>query len=195
MLDQLLGSRLRAKVLGWLFTHPDERFFVRQLTSLLREDSANVSRELARLETFGIVASRVEGRQKYYQADRRSPIFPDLRGLAVKTTGLGDTLRGALAPFRDRVRAAFLFGSFAEGRETAGSDVDLFVVGDVGAREAASRLGPAGRRLGREVNAVIYTPAELRKKAREGHHFVSGVIRGAKLFLMGTEDDLEGIVG
>jgi predicted nucleotidyltransferase len=158
-------------------------------------DAANLSRELARLEAFGIVASRVEGRQKYYQADRRSPIFPDLRGLAVKTTGMGDALRGALAPLRHRVRAAFLFGSFAEGREKAGSDIDLFVVGDAGAREIYSRLGPAVRRLGREVNAAIYTPAELRRKAREGHHFVSEVLQGTKLFLIGSDDDLEGIVG
>jgi len=37
-------------VLGWLFSHPDERYFVRQLTGLLKEDSTNISRELARLE-------------------------------------------------------------------------------------------------------------------------------------------------
>jgi len=50
MLTNLLRSRLRAKVLGWLFSHPDERYFVRQLTGLLKEDSTNISRELARLE-------------------------------------------------------------------------------------------------------------------------------------------------
>lgn len=37
-------------MLGWLFSHPDERYFVRQLTALLKEDSTNISRELARLE-------------------------------------------------------------------------------------------------------------------------------------------------
>ena len=48
MLVELMGSRLRAKALGWLFSHPDERFFVRQLQVLLTEDSTNLSRELAR---------------------------------------------------------------------------------------------------------------------------------------------------
>ena len=54
MIETLMGSRLRAKVLGWLFSHPDERYFVRQLTLLVKEDSTNVSRELTRLAKTGI---------------------------------------------------------------------------------------------------------------------------------------------
>lgn len=55
ILESLLGSRLRAALLGWLFCHPDERFFVRQLAGLLGEDSTNVSRELARLGDLGLL--------------------------------------------------------------------------------------------------------------------------------------------
>jgi DNA-binding transcriptional ArsR family regulator len=54
MLHDLFGSRLRAKALGWLLTHPDERYFVRQLTGILGEDSTNLSRELSRLARMGI---------------------------------------------------------------------------------------------------------------------------------------------
>lgn len=97
-LERLLGSRLRARLLGWLFSHPDERFFVRQLAALLGEDSANLSRELARLSDLGIVSSSKEGQQKYYQADRSGPLYPELRGLVLKTAGLGDLLREGLGP-------------------------------------------------------------------------------------------------
>ncbi|MBN1189605.1 MAG: helix-turn-helix transcriptional regulator [Dehalococcoidales bacterium] len=62
LLPDLLGSRLRAKVLGWLFTHADESFFVRQLTALLDLDSANLSRELARLEKLGLLVSTTSGK-------------------------------------------------------------------------------------------------------------------------------------
>ena len=67
-------------MLGWLFTHPDERFFVRQLTALVKEDSTNVSREPARLEKTGILVSTREGKRKYYRANRQSPIFNELKG-------------------------------------------------------------------------------------------------------------------
>ena len=81
MLANLLGSRVRARLVGWLFSHPDERYFVRQLTGLLKEDSTNVSRELARLEKMGILVSTQVGRQKHYQANRKCAIF-EATGLA-----------------------------------------------------------------------------------------------------------------
>ena len=58
MTEKLFGSKLRAKVLGWFFTHVDERFFVRQLESLLHQDPTNLSRELARLENLRILRER-----------------------------------------------------------------------------------------------------------------------------------------
>jgi hypothetical protein len=72
-------------VLGWLFTHTDERFFVRQLASLLDLDSTNLSRELARLEKIGLLVSETSGKQKYYQANEKSPIFSDLKSIVRKT--------------------------------------------------------------------------------------------------------------
>ncbi|MGP8080338.1 MAG: nucleotidyltransferase domain-containing protein [Dehalococcoidales bacterium] len=81
MLETLFGSKLRAKILGRLFTRSGERYFVRQLAATIGEDSTNVSRELARLEQAGLLVSITEGRQKYYQADPKSPLFKDIRGL------------------------------------------------------------------------------------------------------------------
>jgi len=156
MLEKLFGSRLRARVIGWLFTHPDERFFVRQLTKLLDEDSTNLSRELAKLEELGFLTSRLEGRQKYYQANTRSPMFEELKGLAVKTTGLADHLRKALRPLTNQIRVAFIHGSFARGQATAESDIDLILVGRVTSRDTATTLGRTGTKLGREINHVVY---------------------------------------
>jgi DNA-binding transcriptional ArsR family regulator len=110
MLDKLLASRLRAKAIGWLFTHPDERYFVRQLTSILDEDSTNLSRELAKLARMGILICREEGRQKYYQVNRDSPVFEELRGLAVKSYAVVDTLSKALGQSAERIDSAFIYG-------------------------------------------------------------------------------------
>jgi predicted nucleotidyltransferase len=193
VLEELLGSRLRAKLLGWLFTHPHERFFVRQLTALLGEDSTNISRELARLAGLRVLITQREGLQRYYQANPSCPVFAELRGLVVKTIGLGDAVRTALAPLADRVSVAFLFGSFARAEETAGSDIDLFVVGKLALRDLGAILGPAKRALGREINPVVCTGAELKRKAAEKHHFISEVLKGPKVFLIGTADDLKRI--
>lgn len=70
-----------------------------------------------------------QGRQRYYRAAVDAPFFPELRGLVAKTSGLAEVLAGTLAPLRDRIRLAFIFGSVATGREGRGSDIDLLVVG------------------------------------------------------------------
>lgn len=195
MLDRLFGSRLRARVLGWFLSHPDERFFVRQLESLLGEDSTNLSRELARLSVLGILAQQSEGRQKYYQANRRSAIFPDLQQLVLKTSGVADVLRAALTPLNPRICTAFVFGSVAKGEPSAESDVDLMVIGEVTVRELVSALAQAQRQLGREVNPTVYSAEEFAQKTAKGQPFVQSVRRGPKLFVIGDERELAGLGG
>lgn len=195
MMEQLFGSRLRAKLVGWLMTHPDERYFVRQLTAILEGDSTNVSRELTRLARMGLLTCQEEGRQKYYQANRRCPVFGELKGLAVKTFGLGDVLREDLKPMAGKIRVAFLFGSFAKLKETADSDVDILAVGETGSAEVVKALRPARERLGREINVTVYSPLEFRAKAKAGHDFIARVLKGRRIYLIGSEDDLKKLVG
>lgn len=190
ILGTLLGSKLRAKVLGWLFTHPDERYFVRQLTALVAEDSTNVSRELARLEKTGILVSTTEGKQKYYQANQKSPLFNELHGLIVKTVGVADVLRSALAPSIGQIRVAFIFGSIASGDERRTSDIDVMIIGRISFEGVVSLLSSAEEKLGREVNPVVYPIAEFKKKVKEDHHFVRTVLEGNKMFLIGNEGEL-----
>ena len=194
MLETLLGSKLRAKVLGWLFSHPDERYFVRQLTSLLQEDSTNVSRELSRLEKTGILISTTEGRQKYYQANRQSPLFSELHGLIVKTAGVADVLRLALEEKQRQIKVAFIFGSFAAGNENRASDIDVMVIGRISFGDVVSLLSLIEDRMGRQVNPVVYPVAEFKEKVEEDHHFVSAVLDKEKIFLLGDERELRRLV-
>jgi predicted nucleotidyltransferase len=191
LLEYLLGSRLRARLLGWLFSHPGERYFVRQLAGLLGEDSTNLSRELARLADLGLVTGSRDGQQKYFRINAEAPVFPELRGLVLKTSGLGDLIRESLQPLAGRVRVALVFGSFAAGKADAASDVDLLVVGDVSLRELVEALSPIQNRLGREVNPVVYPVPEFREKLGQGHRFLSSVLEGPKLFLIGSPDELD----
>lgn len=142
MLETIFGSKLRAKVLGWLFSHTDERYFVRQLTALLGEDSTNVSRELARLEKAGILVATAEGKQKYYQANKQSPVFNELKSLLTYMTGKDRALNTGspassrlrvppekLAEFcrKNRIKKLSLFGSVLRDDFGPDSDIDVLV--------------------------------------------------------------------
>ena len=190
MLATLLGSKLRAKVLGWLFSHPDEHYFVRQLTALLKEDSTNISRELARLEKMGILVSTQVGRQKHYQANKKCAIFEELRGLAIKTTGLADVLRETLAPLAEQIAITFVYGSMANGEANSASDIDLLVVGNIDEMALHGALSQAEKRLGRPVNYTLMSQREFDKRRSQKGGFLDRVLSGQKIMIMGSIDGI-----
>jgi uncharacterized protein len=190
LLSDLLGSRLRAKVLGWLFTHADESFFVRQLTALLDLDSANLSRALARLEKMGLLVSSTSGKQKYYQANQKCPIFNELHSVMVKTAGVADILRSALNPASQQIKVTFIFGSFADRTEDRASDIDVMIIGDISFGDVVDLFSSAQKTLHREINPVVYPVEELQQKVKSDHHFVKSVLEGEKIFLIGDENEL-----
>ncbi len=190
MLTNLWGSRLRAKVIGWLFSHPDQRYFVRQLTGLIGEDSTNISRELARLEKMGILVSTLEGRQKYFQANRQCAVYEELRGIAVKTTGVADVLRTAVAPISAQIRLAFVYGSMAKGTASSVSDVDLLVIGDLDEAALHVALMQAQEKLRRSVNYTLLGQSEFLRRRREKKGFLARVLAGPKIAIVGSTDEI-----
>jgi predicted nucleotidyltransferase len=183
----------RRRVLAWLFGHPGERFYLRQLVRRSGAAQGAVQRELQLLVDARILRRTVEGRHVYYQVNRESPIFPELRALLLKTAGVVEVVREALAPLTGGVRAAFVFGSAARGELRSDSDVDVLVVGDVTFSEVAAALVIAQERLGRDVIPTVYPSAEFRRKLRDGNHFLTTVLREPHLFAVGGPDELVGL--
>ena len=182
-------------VLSVLLLHPETEFYQRQLADRTHSTLLQVQRALRRIEAAGPVTRTRRGNRVYYTAERHHPVFEDLKRIALKTVGLGDALREALHPFRDKVHLAFVFGAFASGTEVASSDVDLLLVGELTSRQASRALGPVGRELAREFNPVIFPASEFRQKARRGNRFIQELIAGPKVWLIGTPDDLTDLVG
>jgi predicted nucleotidyltransferase len=145
---------------------------------------------LTRLEQSGLVERRSHGNRAYYRAAVSHPAFPDMRGLVAKTLGVDDVVRRALRSLEAGIDAAFIYGSFAAGDPAAGSDVDLFVVGTVSRRELAVALHDAAAELARQVDPVIIRPAELAKRLRDAEHFVSAVLAGPRIWLIGDDATL-----
>jgi predicted nucleotidyltransferase len=188
-LADALFSATQQRVLGFLFGQPDRSFYATELIGLVGAGSGAVQRELARLEQSGLVTISRLGTQKHYQANPRSPIFEELRGITQKTVGLAEPLREALAPLAPRIVAAFVFGSVAKRSDTAASDIDVLVISDsVDYADAFEALQSAESRLARRINPTVYAPADWRKKRREGNAFVVKVSAQPKLFLIGTEE-------
>lgn len=197
MVAPALFGQARRAVLALLFGRPDESFYLREIARLTGTGVGVLQRELKRLGQASLVVRTVDGRQVYFQANRQSPVFEELRGLMLKTAGVGDVLRTALAVFASegRILVAFVYGSVAAGRAGAESDVDLMVVGSIGLTELLPAVRQAQERIGREINPTVYAPEDLGARVRRGEHFIRRVLEGDKLFLIGTADELEALAG
>jgi len=179
-------------VLQTLFLHPDQRFYQHQIIQKIGHGSGAVQRELRQLTSAGILSSTVEG--DLLPGEPGLPFYEELRGLIRKTFGVGQVLKAALQPIAPLVRLAFVYGSVAGGRETASSDIDLMLVGDGISLDAViAALAGAQREIGREVNPTVYREEEFCRKLAAGHHFLSSVVRGPKIFLIGDETELTGL--
>ncbi len=188
--EKIFGSRIRAKILGWLFTHPDESFFVRQIALILKEDPTNVSREMAKLEELGILRSKRNGNLKHFQTNQECPFFEELKGLVLKTSGVAGRIRASLDKLAG-IEYAFIYGSYAKGEEKADSDVDLLIIGDVDMDRLDSNLGKLEKMLGREINYVLYSMEEFKSKKKAKDGFLMDVLSGKKIMLVGAENGLE----
>jgi predicted nucleotidyltransferase len=185
-----LFGKTRQVLLALLYTRADEEHLQESLIQLAGLGRGTVQRELEFLARAGVVRRIVRGRQVYFQANADSPIHAELRGIVVKTVGAGDVLRAALAPLSGRIRAAFVYGSVATGAERRGSDVDVMVIGEVSFAEVSWALAGAQKTLGREVNPSVYEPADFRAKVAAKQHFLSSVLKGEKMFLIGDDRGL-----
>ena len=185
-----LFPRSRQAILGILFSYSDRAFYLRELAGRTNVGLSQLQRELKRLVASGIVRRFEEGRHVYFQANKASSIYVELRGLVTKTFGAVPVLRNALEPFSDRVALAFIYGSLARGEESFDSDVDLMVLGTASFRELTGGVKDAEAQLAREVNVTVYPVEEFQAKLSERHHFLTSVVDGAKIFVVGDEREL-----
>ncbi|MBI4860473.1 MAG: nucleotidyltransferase domain-containing protein [Candidatus Riflebacteria bacterium] len=189
--SEALFAPARRRLLALFFTNPERRYHVREVIRQVGLGSGSVQNEVGRLLAAGLLEVSREGRQVYYQVNRTSPVFPELRGLILKTEGIQQVIESALRPLADRITVAFIYGSFARGTETHSSDVDVLIVGDLSLDDVAAALGPVHDVLDRDINPSLLSNVLFRKRRRADDSFLRRVLEGGKIFLLGDQDVLE----
>jgi len=188
-LANALFSRTQQRVLGLLYGNPERSFFATEIFRHAGAGRGTVQRELERLVNSGLATVTRIGNQKHYRANPDTPIFSELRSVILKTSGLAEPLRDALAPLAARIDLALIYGSVARGEAHGGSDVDVLVVAsEVTLEQLFARLERAERIVGRKINPTLLTPEEFRRRRRDGNSFLKKVLAGAMIPLIGSID-------
>lgn len=169
VLKALFSSQTRVKLLSVFLLHPEQEYFIRELTRLLNEQINSIRRELENLRQVGLVKARHKNRKKYYKVDTDFPLYPDLRSLFVKAVQGESPIVSSLKSLKG-VRLILLAGSFS------GSDskVDLLIVGDV-SREVLEALLSQDQSL-KSVKYSIFSEADFLYRLSLKDRFVLDIL-------------------
>ena len=191
-LAQLICSRVRAEIFRVLFGVKAGELHLREIQRQTGFAIGTVRQDIGKLVKLGLVTSRRDGNRICYVANGQHPLFPEIRLMVLKTVGLADSLSDALKAAD--IKCAFVFGSVASGTEDAGSDVDLMVIGDIRLRRVSGMLAGISNQLGREINPHVMSSAEFARRVSQKDHFVTSLLATPRIFVVGSEDVLKGLV-
>ena len=181
-----LFTESQSRLFVWLFGQPGRAFHLSELRRLTGLGSASLQRELNRLAAAGLVNSQAVGNLRRFQANSRAPVFAELVALTRKTLGTVPVLRDALLPLLPDLQGAWVYGSVAKQTDTAGSDIDVMLVGsNLSLGNVLACLAPAEVQLGRKINPSCYSPEEFRRRRAEPDSFVNRVLSQPTLALIG----------
>lgn len=183
VIERLITSRARIRILSLFLLSPGSEFHIREAARRTQLNLNSVRRELENLEAADLLRSRRQGSLKLYSVNRENPLYEELKRIFLKTVGMGEVIKDRLAAL-GKIETAFIYGSLSRGDEKPGSDIDLFIVGEIDQAKAAAVFEQLQRELSREINYVIFSPKEYRKRKAARDPFVSNVLRQRKIVLV-----------
>lgn len=168
MLESLVTSKTRIKLLLKFFLNQDTQAYLRGLAEEFGESTNAVRVELNRLTEAGFLTTRDDGRVKLYQANPKHPLFPELHSLVKKYLGIDQVIDRVLSKL-GAVKLAFITGDYAEGRDSG--IIDLTIVGNINRNYLNELIEKTERMIQRKIRVLVLNEEEFE---RLKHQFTSG---------------------
>lgn len=191
-LEKIFNSKARAAIISILYGIDRPELHLREIHRRSELAIETIRKESVNLEALELIIKRQDGNRVYFRANIQHPLFHEISQMVLKTSGLINILHQSLD--FDTIDIAFVFGSIAQGTARSESDIDIFIVGNVSLRQVSGYLQDPARVLGREINPHVIHSGELKRRFHEGDHFIKQVLDSKKLMIIGSEDELTGLV-
>jgi len=162
MINTLITSQTRIKLLKKFFLNSSTKAHLRGLESEFGESSNSIRIELNRFEEAGLLHSLRDGNKKVYQANHNHPLFCDIHNIIMKETGIDRVIEKVIHRIGNLI-CVYLTGDFARGKDS--NVIELILVGNNLDREyLARKVLQAEELVGRKVSYVVFDPGEADKQ-------------------------------
>ena len=170
-----LKSKITQKVLNFYFLNPHESLYVNELSRRFALDKRNLVKKLREFELAGLLTSEKKGNLRLYRVNQKFPLYKEYERIVLKTIGVEEKLKQILKAVPG-IKEAYLYGSYAQEKMKAHSDLDLLVIGNHEIVFLQKKLNSLQNEIGREVNSVNMSEAEFWRRKKKKDPFLCGVL-------------------
>lgn len=158
MLDTLITSKTRIKLLLKFFLNGQNKAYLRNLEAEFGESSNGIRVELNKFEQAGLLHSTSEGNKKIFTANTKHPMFGDIRSILLKYTGLDKIVEQVIGKLGN-VESVYLVGELAKGLDSP--IIDLIFVGDINKTYLLNLTEKVEKLIHKKVRYVTFTEKEF----------------------------------
>lgn len=159
MLDALITSKTRIKLLLKFFLNSSSESYLRNLEEEFGESTNAIRLELNKFEQAGLLNSRTSGNKKMFRANTNHPLFTNIHNLLLKHFGFDQIIEKVIYGLGD-IKKVFLVGKFAKGIDT--EIIDLIFMGDsVNKNYLVELVEKAEDLISRKIRYMVFTTSEM----------------------------------
>jgi hypothetical protein len=154
MIEALITSKTRIKLLLKFFLNPNTSAYLRGLASEFNESSNAIRLELNRLEEAGMLSTLVVGNKKMFQVNKKHALFSSLQQIVRKYAGIDEIIDNILRGLGN-LEKAYLTGEMAQGKSS--NDIELLLVGAINENYLAETIAKAEKIMGKQIFCKVYS--------------------------------------
>lgn len=158
LFEGLISSKTRIKLLIRFFLNPGTRSYLRELAKEFNVSTNSVREELNQMTKTKLLKAEKNGRQVYYSADTTHPLFPELKSMVIKVTGLDQVIESIITRLGN-LEKAYLIDDYAEGKDTG--IIDIVLVGSIDQYHLNDMSRKTERYIKRKIRSLVLSREEF----------------------------------
>ncbi|OGK14496.1 hypothetical protein A3C98_05605 [Candidatus Roizmanbacteria bacterium RIFCSPHIGHO2_02_FULL_37_15] len=189
MLEHIIPSKARRKILQLFFHNPNESFYLRKIVRDIDEEVNAVKRELDILSSSKLLNKEKRLNKIFYSLNRSFIFYDEFLRIFTKSTFLADNIYKNLAKL-GKCKFIVVSSKFAKQIPIKEDEIYLLIVGIIVVPEISSIVAEAEKQFGREINYTVMTEEEFAFRKKNNDPFIWRFLKQPKVMLVGSEDDM-----
>ncbi|MBI5127533.1 hypothetical protein HZA76_03720 [Candidatus Roizmanbacteria bacterium] len=189
MLQHIIPSKARRKILELFFQHPSENYYLRRVVRETDEEVNAVKRELDILSDEKLLLKERRLNKVYYTLNKNYHFYDEFLRIFTKT-GLISTLIYKNLSKIGKIKFIALSTKFAKNLIIKEDEIYLLMVGVIVVAEVESIIAEAEKEFGRSINYTVMTEDEFIFRKKNNDPFIWRFLKQPKIMLVGTEEEL-----